>query len=329
MDSSQTLPTEANDINKLMIFKSNGVLFSLPLKTVLEIQGDLKLLELPFLESGIVGAVEYRGMLLPVLDICTALNLKTKQSQIPKSYILVEFHSWSMAFQIDEFYKIIDDIVIEEKNNSENYSIANQFISGITILDKNSLIILNIKEIINYFTSKLKQQISLSSKEITQKNILLKGKNTETIKSLCFNIENVQFMVPIQYVQEVLENQTVTPLFRVNPCLRGLINLRGRVVACLDISSFLGLSPRNLNEYTQFILLGYEDFEIALCVDCITKMKVFPNSQLQSNIDSLPNSIKEYTSGILQVQRETLLMISAKDLIFSKELLPYWNLRNL
>jgi purine-binding chemotaxis protein CheW len=323
-------PTEEESLyqNKLIVFKSNEVLFALPLKTVIEIQDDFELLELPWKENGVIGAVEYRGILVPVFNICMALNLHTSKSKTSKSCIVIEFNTWKIAFEIDEFYKIIENHLKNEEEFLENTSNSNQFISGITILDKQSLIILNINEIINYLKNKIKKQINFRSLQPTQEKIDLE-RNIETIKSLCFSIENIQFIVPIQDVLEVLENQSVTPLFKVNPSLRGIINLRGRVVACFDISSFLGLKPRNLNESTQFVLLGYEDYEIAICVDSINKMKTFSNSDLQTNTDSLPTSIKEYTTGILQIQKQTLLMISTKNIILSKELQPYWNLENL
>lgn len=327
MDLIQLEATEAGHKKKLLVFQGGEVLFSLPLDSVLEIREDLQLLDLPWKQNGIIGAVEYRGTLLPALDACTMVGLDSKTKSIRKSYILVEFNSWKIAFWIDKFYRIIEDHSEDEVSTEEEPN-ENLFVSGITILDKKSLILLNIAEIINFFKHKVKKQIAATpvAKTNEEQSII---QNKESIKSICFHIDSVQFIIPIQDVLEVLENQSVTPLFKVNPSLRGLINLRGRVVPCIDISSYLGLSPRNLNEYTQFVLLGYEGFEVALCVDSVNKMKVFPNSEIQSNIDSLPASIREYTTGILQVQKQTLLLLSAKNLILSKELQPYWNFDQL
>ena len=315
------------NIKKLFVFQSGKVLFSLPLKVVFEIREDLELVELPWNQNGIIGAIDYRGALIPVIDPVIMVNLNEKIEVTKNSaLILCEYDNWKIGFKIDKFHKIITDETEEEESNDPE---GQKFISGITILDKKSLIMLDIQEITNFFKNKVKKQVVTGiAKKKKEENSLVVNKN-DSIKSICFNIDKVQFVVPISEVLEVLENQSVAPLFKVSPALRGLINLRGRVVPCIDISGYLNLNQRNLNEYTQFILLGYENLEIALCVDTVNKMKDFPNSEIQANIDSLPASIREYTTGILKAQKQTLLMLSSKNLILSKELQQYWNSDNI
>jgi purine-binding chemotaxis protein CheW len=317
---------DESNTRKLFVFLAGKVLFSLPLKVVFEIREDLELVELPWKQNGIIGAIDYRGSLIPVIDPVIMVNLNEKSENSRHSaFILCEVDSWKIAFKIEKFHKIISDESEEEESSDE----SQKFISGITILDKKSLIMLDIREITNFFKNKVKKQVVTGlSKKKKEENSLEITKN-DSIKSICFNIDKVQFVVPISEVLEVLENQSVTPLFKVSPALRGLINLRGRVVPCIDISGYLNLNPRNLNEYTQFILIGYENLEVALCVDTVNKMKDFPNSEIQGNIDSLPASIREYTTGILKAQKQTLLMLSSKNIILSKELQQYWNSENL
>lgn len=312
-----------NNSKKLFVFLAGKVLFSLPLKVVFEIREDLELVELPWKQNGIIGAIEYRGALIPVIDPVVMVNLSEKSIESRHTgFILCEYENWKIAFKIEKFHKIITDESEEEENEEKE---DQKFISGITILDKKSLIMLDIQEITKFFKNKVKKQVVTGLSKKKKEETSLTSTKNESIKSICFNIDKVQFVVPISEVLEVLENQSVTPLFKVSSALRGLINLRGRVVPCIDISGYLNLNPRNLNEYTQFILIGYENLEVALCVDTVNKMKDFPNSEIQANIDSLPASIREYTTGILKAQKQTLLMLSSKNLILSKELQQYWS----
>jgi purine-binding chemotaxis protein CheW len=329
MSDLALLESSDNEINtkKLFVFLAGKVLFSLPLKVVFEIREDLELVDLPWNQNGIIGAIDYRGALIPVIDPVKMVNLNENNEKSRHSaFILCEVDGWKIAFKIEKFHKIItDESEEEEKNDAE----GQKFISGITILDKKSLIMLDMLEITNFFKKKVKKQVVTGLAKKKKEEDKLDKTKSESVKSICFNIDKVQFVVPISEVLEVLENQSVTPLFKVSPALRGLINLRGRVVPCIDISGYLNLNPRNLNEYTQFILIGYENLEVALCVDTVNKMKDFPNSEIQGNIDSLPASIREYTTGILKAQKQTLLMLSSKNIILSKELQQYWNSDNI
>jgi chemotaxis signal transduction protein len=61
------------------------------------------------------------------------------------------------------------------------------------------------------------------------------------VKLLCFHVAGQDFGVPIGAVKETLPERPLTRLFLVPPFVAGLINLRGEVVAVLDLGRLLGL----------------------------------------------------------------------------------------
>ena len=62
------------------------------------------------------------------------------------------------------------------------------------------------------------------------------------MKLLCFHVAGQDFGVPIGAVKETIPERPLTRLFLVPPFVAGLINLRGEVVAVLDLATLLGLS---------------------------------------------------------------------------------------
>jgi purine-binding chemotaxis protein CheW len=61
---------------------------------------------------------------------------------------------------------------------------------------------------------------------------------------VCFQVEGQQFGLPIGVVKETIERKPVARLFLVPDFVAGLINLRGEVVAVLELARLLGLSRR-------------------------------------------------------------------------------------
>jgi purine-binding chemotaxis protein CheW len=61
------------------------------------------------------------------------------------------------------------------------------------------------------------------------------------VKLLCFHVAGQDFGVPIAAVKETIPERPLTRLFLVPPFVAGLINLRGEVVAVLDLATLLGL----------------------------------------------------------------------------------------
>ena len=60
-------------------------------------------------------------------------------------------------------------------------------------------------------------------------------------KLLCFSVAGQDFGAPIRALKETLPERPVTRLFHVPQFVAGLINLRGEVVAVLDLARLLGL----------------------------------------------------------------------------------------
>jgi purine-binding chemotaxis protein CheW len=63
------------------------------------------------------------------------------------------------------------------------------------------------------------------------------------VKLLCFHVAGQDFGVPIGAVKETIPERPLTRLFLVPSFVAGLINLRGEVVAVLDLAALLQMQP--------------------------------------------------------------------------------------
>jgi purine-binding chemotaxis protein CheW len=138
---------------------------------------------------------------------------------------------------------------------------------------------------------------------------------------LCARIEQVLFGFPIEHVIEIIEGYDVTPLFKVPPMIRGLINLRGQVLACLDISVELGLPLRALGERNQFVVLKNDSAEMALCVDKVTGIRRLATFQKAETI--LTGEMNRFASGMHEGKDGTLMILAVPALFDAPSLQPY------
>jgi purine-binding chemotaxis protein CheW len=63
-------------------------------------------------------------------------------------------------------------------------------------------------------------------------------------KLVCFTVGGQELGIPIRAVKETIPLRPVTRVFLVPPFVAGLINLRGEVVAVLELARLLGLETR-------------------------------------------------------------------------------------
>jgi len=312
--------------NKQFVFLYGAAYFSIQLANVIEVYDSPDVKDLPWEEIGLRGMIQYRGIPIPVIDPVLIANIKSDKKEKPiKSVVIFEKDNCKIALTVDKFYNILPEL---EKDTDEfEEDSFESFIVGFSMLADKPLVILNEEKIVRHYKKIFTKQVSLKSNQ--KQEIVTSVKEQVLEKFIFFTIGEIHFGVPIKEVMEVLENLDVTPLFKVVPVLRGLINLRGKVVPCMDISIYLGLAARSLNENTKFVMLQSGGSEIALCVDSVSKMKEIDNALIQTNEGVLNGPISEYATGILQLQKQTLLMISAKNLVESKDLKEYFSSEEL
>jgi chemotaxis signal transduction protein len=141
----------------------------------------------------------------------------------------------------------------------------------------------------------------------------------EAPRFLCVSVGHVRLALPIDRIIEIVEGHEVTPLFNVPPSLRGLINVRGQVIACFDMSQDFALPPRILEERSPFVILDGDGRELALCVDHICGIRPFEPEQ--QHTDTIwRGEFVHYVDRLLEVEEGTLLFVSVPDVFKSPHL---------
>lgn len=66
---------------------------------------------------------------------------------------------------------------------------------------------------------------------------------TEPLELLCFRVNGQEYGLPLHSIQEIRSYQTATPLPGQDAAMLGVMDLRGQVIALLDLRSLLGFPP--------------------------------------------------------------------------------------
>lgn len=72
---------------------------------------------------------------------------------------------------------------------------------------------------------------------------------------LTFRLDAEVFGVPILDVREIIELQEIAPVPRTSPWVRGVVNLRGRILPVVDPKVRFGLAPVERSELTVILVL--------------------------------------------------------------------------
>lgn len=95
-----------------------------------------------------------------------------------------------------------------------------------------------------------------------------------------FGIETEQYAIRIQDIHEVIKIQEITPIPNMRDYVKGVINLRGRIVPVISLRSLFGLMDAEHTKTSRIIVVHHQDEAIGIIVDYVNKVTTFSDIQL-------------------------------------------------
>lgn len=143
-----------------------------------------------------------------------------------------------------------------------------------------------------------------------------------TNKYLVFTIEKESYAIPIVKVQEVIRFTPITPLHETSRFLRGVINLRGRIIPVIDMRLKFNLTEKPYTDRTVFIIveiLGTQEVShIGMAVDAVQDVADIPEESINRTPEIGFKFKSKYLQGIVQLSGR-MVMILNLDVILSTE----------
>lgn len=99
-------------------------------------------------------------------------------------------------------------------------------------------------------------------------------------KYVTFQSGNEFFGIKIQYVNEIIVYQEITELPECEDYIKGLINLRGKIIPVVDVRLRFGQEPIPYNDRTCIIVLNVNDTVVGLIVERIAEVVEIPDENI-------------------------------------------------
>lgn len=115
-------------------------------------------------------------------------------------------------------------------------------------------------------------------------------------KYIQVGIASEMYALSIQDISEVIRMQEITDVPNTANYVKGVINLRGRIVPVVSLHGRLSMPEVPYSKSTRIVVVNYGDEVVGLIVDQVHKVIVFKDIQPPPNrIGSVEN---KYVSGI-------------------------------
>ncbi|MBL8242382.1 MAG: chemotaxis protein CheW [Bryobacterales bacterium] len=127
-----------------------------------------------------------------------------------------------------------------------------------------------------------------------------------------FFMRDLFFGIEVHKVQEVLRSQEMTRVPLAPAVLRGLINLRGQIVAAIDMRQRLSLGPRTADQEPMNMIVRAEDGAVSLLVDEIGDVIDVVSESYEPVPETMAPHLKQLVEGVYKLDGRLLLVLDTE-----------------
>jgi purine-binding chemotaxis protein CheW len=155
--------------------------------------------------------------------------------------------------------------------------------------------------------------------EVLTESISEVEEDTMNGKYLTFSIENEIFGIEIKYVMEIIGIQEITEMPEMPEYVKGIINLRGRIIPIIDVRLRFKKNSKDYDERTCVIVTNINESSVGFIVDSVADViTIMANNILDSpNINSKDR--RGYVNKIGKVDKSVILLIECEKLLNDEE----------
>jgi purine-binding chemotaxis protein CheW len=102
---------------------------------------------------------------------------------------------------------------------------------------------------------------------------------TEQEQYIEFAIESEQYAIRIQDIHEIIKIQDITQIPNVKPYVKGVINLRGKIVPVISLRNLFDLEEKEESKNTRIVVVHHQEDTVGIIVDSVNKVTTFSDIQ--------------------------------------------------
>ncbi|MDE7222521.1 MAG: chemotaxis protein CheW [Acetatifactor sp.] len=141
-------------------------------------------------------------------------------------------------------------------------------------------------------------------------------------KYMTFKSGNEYYGLKIQYVSEIIPFQAITTIPETADYIKGLINLRGKIIPVIDISLRFKQEPFEYNDRTCIMIINVQTTVVGLIIEKIAEVVEIRDENIlpPPNIGKSDKVQNKYVHGIGKVGDAVKLLLDPEKLINDEEM---------
>jgi purine-binding chemotaxis protein CheW len=144
--------------------------------------------------------------------------------------------------------------------------------------------------------------------------------DTQKGRFLTFSLGKEAFGIEIRYVTEIIGIQAITELPELPEYIRGIINLRGKIIPVMDVRLRFGKGFREYNDRTCIIVININEISAGLIVDSVSEVLSIGEQDIVEPPQMHRGFQNRYIKNIGKIGSDVKLLLDCEKLLTEDEL---------
>jgi purine-binding chemotaxis protein CheW len=131
----------------------------------------------------------------------------------------------------------------------------------------------------------------------------------------CFFLEREEYGVDVRQVQEIRRVGEITGVPRAPDFVRGVVNLRGRILPVLDLKRKLGLGEVATHGSARIVVVRLRERLLGLLVDGASQVLKVPVSRIEPPPEEVLEKGADYIRGVAKLESRLIILVDLERLL--------------
>ncbi|ADI73762.1 CheW protein [Methanohalobium evestigatum Z-7303] len=146
------------------------------------------------------------------------------------------------------------------------------------------------------------------------------GTEDKNLQLVAFNLGDEEFGVDIMQVQEIIRMQEVTRIPQAPDFVKGVINIRGKIIVVVSLDKCLGLESKETDEHSRIIVVEVGGSVVGMVVDSVSEILSIQESSIEPAPDIIASKINaDYLKGVGKLENRLLILLDLEKILTEEQ----------
>jgi len=138
---------------------------------------------------------------------------------------------------------------------------------------------------------------------------------TPELHLVTFALDREEYGIPIGQVREVLRVGEITRVPQARTHVRGVTNLRGRILAVVEIRTRMGLTPAEVTTRSRIIVVGVHGRVLGILVDGVSHVVKVPVTAVAQAPEEVLSAGTDYITGVARWNSRLIVLLDIEKVL--------------